>query len=149
MTLCLTAHDTIKDAIQHERYKTFPTSAAMDGREIRDGRTVTDSRTTIRATGNNRDAPYARDPRIIGDIRDPRFADATRNINMRTAPPVTTRDQKQFDRRRNDYFLPGEGINREVVAAEICNCLGADALVRPYRHEDVSVVIVTRRLSET
>jgi len=38
----------------------------------------------------------------------------------------------------NDYFLPGEGISREVITADICRYLGSNALVRPYRHKDVS-----------
>jgi uncharacterized Zn-finger protein len=38
----------------------------------------------------------------------------------------------------NDYFLPGEGIDREVITADICRYLGPDALVRPYLHQDVS-----------
>ena len=38
----------------------------------------------------------------------------------------------------NDYFLPGDDISREVITADICRYLGPDALVRPYRHSDVS-----------
>jgi hypothetical protein len=37
----------------------------------------------------------------------------------------------------NDYFLPGEGISREVITADITRYLGNDALVRPYRMPDV------------
>lgn len=33
--------------------------------------------------------------------------------------------------RRNDYFIPGEGISREVIQADICRYLGNDALVKP------------------
>jgi len=36
-----------------------------------------------------------------------------------------------------DYFLPGEGISREVITADICRYLGLDALVRPYQMPDV------------
>lgn len=39
---------------------------------------------------------------------------------------------------KNGYFLPGDGISREVITADICKYLGADALVRPYVHQDVS-----------
>ena len=66
---------------------------------------------------------------------------------MRTAPPVTTRGQNQDGRRQNEYFLPGGGINRDVVTTDICKYLGPDTLIEPYKHNDVSVVIVTRRLS--
>lgn len=33
--------------------------------------------------------------------------------------------------RQNEYWLPGEGISREVIQADICRYLGNDALVRP------------------
>ena len=35
-----------------------------------------------------------------------------------------------------EYFLPGEGINREVIQYDICRYLGQDATVRPYTHVD-------------
>ncbi|KAK2759972.1 hypothetical protein FQN54_002708 [Arachnomyces sp. PD_36] len=37
--------------------------------------------------------------------------------------------------RRNEYFVPGEGISREVILADICRYLGNDALVRPAPHQ--------------
>ena len=40
--------------------------------------------------------------------------------------------------RTNDYFLAGDDISREVITADICGYVGPDALVRPYRHHDVS-----------
>ena len=45
--------------------------------------------------------------------------------------------------RYNEYFLPGEGISREVIQADICRYLGNDALVRPgtydvRRHHSIS-----------
>ena len=33
--------------------------------------------------------------------------------------------------RQNEYFLPRDGIDREVITADICRYLGPDALVRP------------------
>ena len=42
-------------------------------------------------------------------------------------PPTLTR--------RNEYFLPRNGIDREVISADICRYLGNDALVRPGRCE--------------
>jgi hypothetical protein len=36
--------------------------------------------------------------------------------------------------RQNEYFIPGEGISREVIQADICRYLGNDALVRPGNH---------------
>jgi hypothetical protein len=35
-----------------------------------------------------------------------------------------------------EYFLPGEDINREVIQYDIHRYLGNDATVRPYQHPD-------------
>jgi hypothetical protein len=79
-----------------------------------------------------------------------RPADVARDLTreIRTAPPVVTREQREIRLRpeeissrqapTNDYFLPGEDISRDVITADICRYLGPDALVRPYRHQDVS-----------
>lgn len=42
--------------------------------------------------------------------------------------------------RQNVYFVPRDGIDREVITADICRYLGNDALVRPgtYQVRDVS-----------
>ncbi|KAB8233128.1 hypothetical protein BDV23DRAFT_101088 [Aspergillus alliaceus] len=37
--------------------------------------------------------------------------------------------------RQNEYFIPGDGISREVIQADICRYLGNDALVRPGNHQ--------------
>ena len=37
----------------------------------------------------------------------------------------------------NEYFLPGEGIDREVIQSEICRYLGQDATCKPGTHGDV------------
>jgi hypothetical protein len=37
--------------------------------------------------------------------------------------------------RPNEYFLPKDGIDREVITADICRYLGNDALVRPGNYE--------------
>jgi len=39
-----------------------------------------------------------------------------------------------FPERQNEYFVPGDGISREVIQADICRYLGNDALVRPGLH---------------
>lgn len=38
--------------------------------------------------------------------------------------------------RQNEYFIPRDGIDREVITADICRYLGNDALVRPGNYED-------------
>ena len=37
----------------------------------------------------------------------------------------------------NEYFLPGDGIDREVIQSEICRYLGQDATCKPGTHHDV------------
>lgn len=37
--------------------------------------------------------------------------------------------------RTNEYFVPKDGIDREVITADICRYLGNDALVRPGSYE--------------
>jgi hypothetical protein len=36
-----------------------------------------------------------------------------------------------MSRRQNQWFVPGEGIAREVITADIQRYLGPDALVKP------------------
>ena len=43
--------------------------------------------------------------------------------------------QQQASALINEYFIPSEGIDREVIAADICQYLGNDALVRPGSYE--------------
>lgn len=38
--------------------------------------------------------------------------------------------------RTNEYFVPRDGIDREVITADVCRYLGNDALVRPGSYED-------------
>lgn len=37
--------------------------------------------------------------------------------------------------RQNEYFIPRDGIDREVITSDICRYLGNDALVRPGTYE--------------
>lgn len=50
-----------------------------------------------------------------------------------------SRERRELRGRRetryNEYFLPGEGISREVIQADICRYIGNDALVRPGTYE--------------
>jgi hypothetical protein len=41
----------------------------------------------------------------------------------------------QQQTRQNEYFVPRDGIDREVITADICRYLGNDALVRPGNYE--------------
>ncbi|KAK5083035.1 hypothetical protein LTR05_006917 [Lithohypha guttulata] len=36
----------------------------------------------------------------------------------------------------NEYFLPGDGIDREVIQSELCRYLGQDATMKPGEHHD-------------
>lgn len=45
------------------------------------------------------------------------------------------RSQPSAAARTNEYFVPHDGIDREVITADICRYLGNDALVRPGTYE--------------
>ncbi|OAA60114.1 transcription factor RfeG [Cordyceps fumosorosea ARSEF 2679] len=45
--------------------------------------------------------------------------------------------------RMNEYFVPRDGIDREVISADICRYLGNDALVRPGYYETVQGYYIT------
>jgi hypothetical protein len=45
------------------------------------------------------------------------------------------RAAQQGPARTNEYFVPKDGIDREVITADICRYLGNDALVRPGTYE--------------
>jgi hypothetical protein len=47
----------------------------------------------------------------------------------------SSRQQQQAAARTNEYFVPRDGIDREVITADICRYLGNDALVRPGTYE--------------
>lgn len=50
--------------------------------------------------------------------------------------------------RQNEYFIPRDGIDREVITADICRYLGNDALVRPGNYE-VRAVLSALESTET
>jgi hypothetical protein len=50
---------------------------------------------------------------------------------------LQTERREEPSSRYQEYFLPGEDINREVIQYDICRYLGNDATVRPYNHPDV------------
>ncbi|ATY61807.1 transcription factor [Cordyceps militaris] len=50
----------------------------------------------------------------------------------RNAPPAPAASST----RMNEYFVPRDGIDREVISADICRYLGNDALVRPGHYEN-------------
>ncbi|KAI3583101.1 hypothetical protein IWW34DRAFT_816707 [Fusarium oxysporum f. sp. albedinis] len=51
--------------------------------------------------------------------------------SSRNAAPTTSGTGRQ-----NEYFVPRDGIDREVISADICRYLGNDALVRPGHYEN-------------
>lgn len=49
----------------------------------------------------------------------------------------TDRDRRAAaSARTNEYFVPKDGIDREVITSDICRYLGNDALVRPGNYEN-------------
>jgi hypothetical protein len=63
----------------------------------------------------------------------------------RHRPPIDLQPERRPEpsARYQEYFLPGEGINREVIQLDICRYLGNDATVRPYEHPDVGCRLFT------
>ncbi|KAI0203291.1 hypothetical protein F4808DRAFT_39242 [Astrocystis sublimbata] len=54
---------------------------------------------------------------------------------MARRPPASGSSLPQ-QTRQNEYFVPRDGIDREVITADICRYLGNDALVRPGNYEN-------------
>ncbi|KAI1212673.1 uncharacterized protein F4807DRAFT_344725 [Annulohypoxylon truncatum] len=55
-------------------------------------------------------------------------------MSRRPAPSASSALPTQ--NRQNEYFVPRDGIDREVITADICRYLGNDALVRPGTYEN-------------
>lgn len=51
--------------------------------------------------------------------------------------------------RLNGYFVSRDGIDREVITADICRYLGNDALVRPGTYEVSSPLVNYFRFDES
>ncbi|CCU79617.1 hypothetical protein BGHDH14_bghG004401000001001 [Blumeria hordei DH14] len=56
----------------------------------------------------------------------------------RDVDPRERRGAPVCQTRSNEYFVPKDGIDREVITADICRYLGNDALVRPGNYENPS-----------
>jgi hypothetical protein len=54
----------------------------------------------------------------------------------RSRGPINLEPERKQALNHQEYFLPGEGINREVIQNDITRYLGNDATVRPYAHPD-------------
>ncbi|KAI0548498.1 hypothetical protein F4679DRAFT_574141 [Xylaria curta] len=55
---------------------------------------------------------------------------------MARRPPPSGSSGLPQQTRQNEYFVPRDGIDREVITADICRYLGNDALVRPGNYEN-------------
>lgn len=60
----------------------------------------------------------------------PHLTTVTMSRSSRNPPPASSSTTRQ-----NEYFVPRDGIDREVISADICRYLGNDALVRPGHYE--------------
>ncbi|KAI9871861.1 MAG: hypothetical protein M1830_002367 [Pleopsidium flavum] len=77
-----------------------------------------------------------RDPRESRDPRDPRDPRDVRDVRD-ARDPRDGPDAGDPGPRRAEYFVPGDGISREVIQADICRYLGPDALIRPMDYNGV------------
>ncbi|KAI1779335.1 hypothetical protein F4818DRAFT_438113 [Hypoxylon cercidicola] len=55
---------------------------------------------------------------------------------MSRRPAASSTSALPPQNRQNEYFVPRDGIDREVITADICRYLGNDALVRPGTYEN-------------
>lgn len=55
---------------------------------------------------------------------------------MSRRPAPSSSSTLPTQNRQNEYFVPRDGIDREVITADICRYLGNDALVRPGTYEN-------------
>ncbi|KIV85212.1 hypothetical protein, variant [Exophiala sideris] len=68
--------------------------------------------------------------------RDEREYDVPPSRSRQPVDTPMSRDREPLRPELNEYFCPGEGIDREVIQHEICKYLGQDATCRPGRNTD-------------
>lgn len=78
--------------------------------------------------------PPAREPQVRRAYEG-EFDEMPPQIRPVIDPSRVSRDEPRPN--YNEYFLPGEGIDREVIQSEICRYLGQDATCKPGTHGDV------------
>ena len=129
----------------------------IDPRDRPDSR---DPRTDLRSPRNDprdirpdpRDHRDMREPQPRGYDRDMEEPRTLRHRPLRDSPPRNGYDERRPERlvdpvreqrssSYSNYFLPWDGINREVISTDICRYLGQDALVKPYTHTDVCLLL--------
>ncbi|KAJ2978373.1 hypothetical protein NUW58_g7518 [Xylaria curta] len=68
---------------------------------------------------------------------------------MARRPPAPGSSVLPHQTRQNEYFVPRDGIDREVITADICRYLGNDALVRPGNYEACRALSSLSRIAVT
>jgi len=69
------------------------------------------------------------------DAQRKRQRDSSERDGKMQPPPSRAPAVPQGANRTHEYFVPKDGIDREVITADICRYLGNDALVRPGNYE--------------
>jgi hypothetical protein len=74
----------------------------------------------------------------ISRVRPRQFAQppATSTAKHQGSGKDRSKTQTENSARTNEYFLPGDGIDREIITAKICRYLGNEATIRPGSFED-------------
>ena len=80
---------------------------------------------------SNKDKEIAAFKRIFSNVRP--FTTTGESSNQNGTERESARNAGI--RSANEYFVPKDGIDREVITADICRYLGDDALVRPGAYE--------------
>jgi hypothetical protein len=96
-------------------------------------------RSDLQATRDPSRSMYAYPDRMErDDVPSRAYMDDARE---RLGPRVDLQSQRREESssRYQEYFLPGEGIDREIIQYDICRYLGNDATVRPIQRSDVGI----------
>lgn len=68
---------------------------------------------------------------------DNEFDDIPAAVRPTIIDPAGGRSRGDVKPKYNEYFLPGDGIDREVIQSELCRYLGQDATMKTGEHHDV------------
>lgn len=91
------------------------------------------------------DAPRQAQYANLREDRDParrtpydnEFDDIPAPVRPTIIDPAGGRARGDVKPKYNEYFLPGDGIDREVIQSELCRYLGQDATMKTGEHHDV------------
>jgi hypothetical protein len=79
--------------------------------------------------------PNAKDPRDMEGRRGDGMVGSSQDRGGRDPERERDRRTQQASTKFNDYFIPKEGIDREVISEDLCRYLGKEARIRAGNYE--------------